>query len=77
LAEKSPRDEVVLNYDSLNPFVLCATSFAPIYKGNPVLTCSFCQASYSPDKQDSLCTVCGVAKVGATVSGLKWMPEQR
>lgn len=71
--EKSPRDEVTLNYDSMNPFVICAIDFVPIYRGSPALTCSYCSASYSPAHKSKVCVVCEVGQVGGVGSGLRLM----
>ena len=71
LVEKSPRDEITLNYDSLNPFVICAKTLTPIYKGTPHVECPYCHASYQPTFQGTVCTVCDLAKIGQSVSGLK------
>ena len=32
VSEKTPTDEVQLDYDQYNPFDICAASFKPIYK---------------------------------------------
>ena len=47
-AEKNSTNEVELNYDERNPFVLCCESYTPIYKGSPTISCPYCKAAYQP-----------------------------
>ncbi|KAJ3090043.1 hypothetical protein HK102_004843, partial [Quaeritorhiza haematococci] len=77
LCDKNPNDEVKLDYDQYNPFVICAASFAPIYRGSPTLTCPFCQSSYKPEYRDALCNICEISKVGMHATGLRNSREQR
>lgn len=65
------RDEIDLAYDQYNPFVVCNITFEPIYKGSPKSDCPFCHASYKPEFQGKLCTVCEVAQIGANATGLR------
>ena len=37
--ERTPGDEVQLDYDSRNPFVVCAGTFVPIYRGTSSVAC--------------------------------------
>jgi len=53
-----------LNYNERNPFVVCGISFVPIYKGNPSITCPFCQASFLPEHKGKLCPTCQLAQIG-------------
>ncbi|CAG8565874.1 7824_t:CDS:10 [Paraglomus occultum] len=71
LCDKNPRDEIALDYDQYNPFVVCAISYTPIYKGSPSVQCPYCRASYLPQHQGSLCVVCNVSQIGANGTGLK------
>jgi len=68
--EKQSSDAVELNYDPRNPFVMCAATKQPIYRGTEHVTCPMCQSKYLPKYAGTKCLVCKVAKVGATVSGL-------
>ncbi|KAJ3116460.1 hypothetical protein HDU96_009623 [Phlyctochytrium bullatum] len=34
-------DSVALDYDQHNPFAICAKSYTPIYRGNPMVKCPF------------------------------------
>ncbi|CAG8636627.1 6826_t:CDS:10, partial [Racocetra fulgida] len=56
LSDKTPRDEVTLDYDQYNPFVVCGISYTPIYKGSSSIECPYCHASYLPEHQGKLCT---------------------
>ncbi|KAI8377703.1 coatomer protein alpha subunit [Radiomyces spectabilis] len=73
VCERNLRDEIELEYDQYNPFVVCGITFEPIYKGSPQVNCPFCQASYKPEMSGKLCTVCEVAQIGANGSGLRVM----
>lgn len=71
VCERTMRDEIDLAYDQYNPFVVCNITFEPIYKGSPKSDCPFCHASYKPEFQGKLCTVCEVAQIGANATGLR------
>ncbi|CAG8819946.1 19700_t:CDS:10, partial [Gigaspora margarita] len=71
LSDKTPRDEITLDYDQYNPFNVCGISNIPIYKGSSSVECSYCHASYLPEHQGKLCTVCDVSQIGANATGLK------
>lgn len=73
VCERNLRDEVQLDYDQYNPFVICGLSFEPIYKGSPKAACPYCQASYKPEFEGKLCTVCEVSQVGSSASGFRVM----
>lgn len=69
--EVNPVDEHSLEYDGHNPFVLCAATYQPIYRGKPEKKCSLCAASYLPEYEGRQCVACGVAEVGRNVLGLR------
>ncbi|KAG0171864.1 hypothetical protein DFQ30_000252 [Apophysomyces sp. BC1015] len=73
VCERSLQDEVELNYDQYNPFVVCSITYEPIYKGSAKATCPFCKASYKPELEGKVCTVCEVAQIGASATGLRVM----
>eukprot|EP00656_Telonema_subtile_P053056 TRINITY_DN755_c0_g5_i1.p1 TRINITY_DN755_c0_g5~~TRINITY_DN755_c0_g5_i1.p1 ORF type:complete len:1221 (+),score=445.38 TRINITY_DN755_c0_g5_i1:103-3765(+) len=58
-----------MDYDERNPFTVCAGSMKPVYRGNPSTNCAFCAVQYFPQFDGSICTVCGIGKVGANVPG--------
>ena len=58
--EQDPTDKHQLNYDALNPFNVCAISYVPIYRGNAVIQCPFCAASFLPEHKGKLCPICQV-----------------
>mmetsp|Transcript_1815 Transcript_1815/g.6642 ORF Transcript_1815/g.6642 Transcript_1815/m.6642 type:complete len:1252 (+) Transcript_1815:70-3825(+) len=68
--ERTPTDEVELNYDSRNPFVTDAATFVPIYRGTASVECAYCGTKYLPSFAGETCVVCQIAKVGAEASGL-------
>lgn len=65
LAEKTPHDELSdLAYDPLNPFVICAKSLSPIYKGEQSITSTYCNASYKPEFKGEVCVIDSMSRVG-------------
>mmetsp|Transcript_49934 Transcript_49934/g.159794 ORF Transcript_49934/g.159794 Transcript_49934/m.159794 type:complete len:1224 (+) Transcript_49934:158-3829(+) len=68
--EKTPGDAVDVLYDARNPFVVCAKTLAPIYRGNRKSDCPYCGAQSIPDANGEVCGLCTVAKIGMDASGL-------
>ena len=75
--EKKPTDAVELDYDPRNPFVVCAATQTPIYRGSDHVTCPMCHSKFLPKFNGTLCTVCKVAKIGAKASGLSILNTKR
>ena len=75
--ERTPKDEVELNYDSRNPFVVCSGTFEPIYRGTKDVACPTCGAKYMASQSGLVCQVCNLGKVGADATGLVCSPSQR
>ena len=79
--EKTPRHELNINYDSCNPFVVCGSTFTPIYQGSEDVSedvsCPFRAARFVPQVRGQGCPVCDVATVGADPSGLIFLPTQQ
>lgn len=69
-AEKEARNEVALDYQDNQPFVICARSLTPIYLGTRDSRCPYCAAAYRPEFAGSLCDVCGIARIGDETIGL-------
>uniref|UniRef100_A0A7I4FAI8 Coatomer subunit alpha n=1 Tax=Physcomitrium patens TaxID=3218 RepID=A0A7I4FAI8_PHYPA len=76
VCEKNPRNEMELNYDPRNPFVVCGATYTPIYRGSRDVSCPYCKARFVPETANSLCPVCDLAVVGADASGLLCSPSQ-
>jgi coatomer protein complex subunit alpha (xenin) len=72
---KAESNALQMDYDDRNPFTVCAGSLKPIYRGNPSVSCGFCGSEYMPEYESSICSVCGIAQVGAKVPGLSIMTE--
>lgn len=68
--EKNPKDEVQLNYDPRNPFVVCGSTLTPIYRNSREVVCPYCAASFVPETAGKLCPVCDLATIGADATGL-------
>ena len=71
--ERAPKDEIELNYDARNPFVICSSTFVPIYKGTKNETCPTCGAPFCVEQAGSVCGVCNLGKVGQDATGLVCM----
>ncbi|KAJ7564293.1 hypothetical protein O6H91_02G011500 [Diphasiastrum complanatum] len=74
--ERNPRDELRVNYDPRNPFVVCGATFTPIYRGSKDCACPYCSARFLPEIAGKLCSICDLAAVGADASGLLCSPTQ-
>lgn len=71
LSERNPTDEIALAFDQFNPFSICGSTFTPIYRGSPVVECSFCKTSYLPQFKGRVCESCLVGGVGGVGTGLR------
>jgi coatomer protein complex subunit alpha (xenin) len=76
VCQQNPTDESPVDYDDRNPFVVCAGSMTPVYRGSPLVRCLYCAAAYKPEYKGSTCAVCEVAEVGAEGPGLTVSPSQ-
>jgi coatomer protein complex subunit alpha (xenin) len=47
----------------------CAT-LKPLYKGTPLVKCSYCSANYAADYKGKRCLICDIATVGLDTVGL-------
>uniref|UniRef100_A0AAV2JNM2 Coatomer subunit alpha n=1 Tax=Knipowitschia caucasica TaxID=637954 RepID=A0AAV2JNM2_KNICA len=74
--EKNLTDAHQLNYDSHNPFDLCAASYVPLYRGRPVEKCPLSGACYCPPYKGQVCRVTQVTEIGKDVIGLRVSPLQ-
>uniref|UniRef100_M4D2H4 Coatomer subunit alpha n=1 Tax=Brassica campestris TaxID=3711 RepID=M4D2H4_BRACM len=45
-AERNMTDATELNYDFRNPFVICGSTYVPIYRGQKDVSCPYCTASH-------------------------------
>ncbi|XP_078428727.1 coatomer subunit alpha-1-like [Wolffia australiana] len=70
------KDAAQLNYDFRNPFVVCGSTFAPIYRGQKRVSCPFCGSHFVPEVEGRVCPVCEIAAIGASASGLLCSPTQ-
>eukprot|EP00667_Euglena_gracilis_P000339 EG_transcript_339 len=71
LAEQNNNtDELSLNYDERNPFVVCAETMKPIYRGKEQIRCSYCYQPYLPACRGHTCAVCLIGTVGGEATGM-------
>ncbi|XP_047312007.1 coatomer subunit alpha-1-like [Impatiens glandulifera] len=76
-SEKGMNDASRLNYDFRNPFVICGSTYVPIYRGQKDVSCPYCGSRFVPSLEGQVCTVCELAVIGADASGLLCSPSQR
>jgi coatomer protein complex subunit alpha (xenin) len=69
-SEGEGRNAHQLNYDERNPFVTCASSLTPIYRGSDKVVCPFCMSPYLPEHKDKTCEICGLSQIGLETMGL-------
>ncbi len=50
VCDATPSNERDIAYDERNPFVVCAASMRPVYKGTPTVRCPFCGSHYSAER---------------------------
>ena len=74
--DKNPMNELQLQYDVHNQFVLCGRTFHPKYCGKQEEKCPLCGASYMPQFKGTVCNICMVAEVGKESIGLRISPIQ-
>jgi len=74
--EKSPTDEVQINYDPRNPFDICCITFTPIYRGSKYVEDRYTGARFQPNCEGQVSPVGEIVKVGADASGLLISPTQ-
>lgn len=53
-----------IDYDELNPFDVCASSYSPIYRGSPLVKCPLCLSCYKPEFAGQLCRLTCGAEIG-------------
>ena len=46
--ERSPQDQIDIEFDPFAEFDVCAASYTPIYNGSPSIACPFDGAKYHP-----------------------------
>lgn len=76
-SEQNARNESKLNYDERNPFEIDCGNLSPIYRGNQLTRCSFCQSAYTCDMKGRLCTTCNIALIGIETLGLVTQAQAR
>lgn len=70
-SEKKGTNSYDIAFDEKTPFDLACDTFAPIYRGQPLVRCSYCGAAYTPDFAGKDCGICLMGEVGAKVLGLR------
>ena len=74
--EKNPVDAVSLEYDPRNPFEICASTFTPIYKGNPFVEDPYTKAKFKPECEGQVSPIGGLSVIGGQASGLVFCKAQ-
>ena len=69
-------DELKLDYDDKNPFVVCGLSLKPTYRGTEKVRCAFCYQPFLPRHKGEVCPVCQIGAVGGDATGMVNSYEQ-
>ncbi|KAG9045365.1 hypothetical protein FS837_006434 [Tulasnella sp. UAMH 9824] len=69
-AGQNGRDTVEISYNEFTEFDVCAASYAPIFKGSPLVKDPFTGACFLPDYLGKLSPLTEVTEIGAHASGL-------
>jgi coatomer protein complex subunit alpha (xenin) len=70
-SEQMARNEHQLNYDETKSFAIDCKDFAPIYTGQPHVSCSYCGSQYADEGMNNhVCMTCGFCVVGIKTLGL-------
>lgn len=72
-SQKGLANKHKIEFDERNPFVVCAMSMKPIYRGRALVQCPFCGANFATQFKGKICSVCEMCEIGAQCSGLKIM----
>eukprot|EP01029_Cantina_marsupialis_P012325 TRINITY_DN2720_c0_g1_i1.p1 TRINITY_DN2720_c0_g1~~TRINITY_DN2720_c0_g1_i1.p1 ORF type:complete len:636 (-),score=235.90 TRINITY_DN2720_c0_g1_i1:133-2040(-) len=70
IAQRQARNELDINYDERNPFVVCCKTYEPIYQGSPSVKCPYCLACYVPNSKGEKCSICKISEIGVKTIGL-------
>ncbi|EJD51205.1 coatomer subunit alpha-2 [Auricularia subglabra TFB-10046 SS5] len=68
--QRNPRNAVEIAYDETADFEICAATYSPIYKGQPVVHCPYTGAAYVPECKGQLDPLSQLAEIGAPCAGL-------
>jgi len=65
------KNEIEIEYNERNPFIVCAVSKKPIYRGKSSVMCPLCGCCAMQQFAGKLCPICEISELGAKVEGLK------
>lgn len=71
--QKQNANKHKIDFDERNPFVVCAMSMKPIYRGKQSIQCPFCGANYFTQFKGKVCSVCEMCEIGGQAEGIKLM----
>eukprot|EP01117_Protostelium_nocturnum_P001657 TRINITY_DN1202_c0_g1_i1.p1 TRINITY_DN1202_c0_g1~~TRINITY_DN1202_c0_g1_i1.p1 ORF type:complete len:1246 (-),score=287.08 TRINITY_DN1202_c0_g1_i1:71-3808(-) len=77
LSEKEGSNTQTIRYNDRNPFVVCASTFVPIYKGTPHVNCPFCTSSFVESCSGQVCPTCKLAQIGGNATGIILLPPTK
>ena len=72
-AISNPSNELEIDYNDRNPFVVCSKSHKPIYRGKSSVTCPICGCFSMAHYSGSVCSICDIAEIGAKSNGLVFL----
>ncbi|KAF6256969.1 COPI alpha subunit C-terminus-domain-containing protein [Scenedesmus sp. NREL 46B-D3] len=67
--EKTPTDEVPVNYDPRNPFDICCITFTPIYRGSKYVEDRYTGARFQPQCAGQVSPLGDIVQIGADARG--------
>lgn len=70
-ADKSPRDNVDIDYDHFADFDICPATFTPVYSGTASVKDPYTGAVYHESAKGTICKISGITTVGASATGLR------
>lgn len=63
------KDEI--EFDDRREIVINCSNMTALHSGDAREECGYCKANYGPESASSICTICGIGKVGAECTGLR------
>merc|ERR1712032_1415432 len=70
-SEKKGTNAHELEFDDKTPFDLGCDTFKPIYRGQPLIRCSYCGAAFTSKHEGKDCNICKMGVAGKKVLGLR------
>ena len=76
-SEREGRNALDTGYDDQKPFALDCVALTPVFRGEEVLKCPLCGATYRAESKNKVCCVCELAQIGVDTVGLVCLDVQK